>query len=160
MVSPRTREGSQPGPKRHRLAWWAALGVVGLMPLSGCQVEYAGMTLPSPHYMNDDVQYFSPGPEMKYANTVAATQRAYMRSQGLDVPESVPTGPLGAPRPGAGMLDPQQQTGNVPANVNVSRSTSRTNDTPPTPPIPGMEGADQAGPSTDTVVPAPSGGNP
>jgi hypothetical protein len=115
------------------------------------------MTLPSPHYMNDDVQYFAPGPEMKYANTVAATQRAYMRSQGLDVPESVPTGPLGAPPQGAGMLEPQQRTGNVPANANVSRSTTRPEAvTPPVPQPPG-----QPGPGPDDVaVPAPGGGNP
>jgi hypothetical protein len=153
MVSPRKCVGSQ--PSRGRRALWAALAAAGLLPAVGCQVEYAGMTLPSPHYMSDDVQYFAPGPEMKYANTVAATQRAYMRSQGLDVPESIPTGPIGAPPAGAGMLEPQQRIGNVPANANVSRSTTRPEantvvpapaDTPPGQPGPGAQ---------DTVAPNP-----
>jgi len=48
------------------LGLWPALG------LTGCQVETGGQTLPSPYYMQDDVQYFRPGPEFKLAREAAA----------------------------------------------------------------------------------------
>jgi hypothetical protein len=40
--------------------------------LTGCQVEYAGQTLPSPYYLSDDIQYYAPGPEFKLAREAAA----------------------------------------------------------------------------------------
>lgn len=52
------------------LAMLAGLG------LTGCQVETGGQTLPSPYYMQDDVQYFPPGPEFKLAKEAAA-MKAY-----------------------------------------------------------------------------------
>ena len=42
--------------------------------LTGCQVEMAGVTLPSPYYLTDDVQYYAPGPEFKLAREAAAIQ--------------------------------------------------------------------------------------
>jgi hypothetical protein len=42
--------------------------------LTGCQVEMAGVTLPSPYYLSDDVQYYAPGPEFKLAREAAAIQ--------------------------------------------------------------------------------------
>ena len=39
---------------------------------TGCQVDVGGQTLPSAHYMKDDVQYFPPGPEFKLAREAAA----------------------------------------------------------------------------------------
>jgi hypothetical protein len=48
------------------------LPAVGL--LTGCQVEYAGQTLPSPYYLSDDIQYYAPGPEFKLAREAAAMQ--------------------------------------------------------------------------------------
>jgi hypothetical protein len=41
---------------------------------TGCQVEYAGQTLPSPYYLTDDIQYYAPGPEFKLAREAAAMQ--------------------------------------------------------------------------------------
>jgi hypothetical protein len=41
---------------------------------TGCTVDIGGQTLPSPEYMNDDVQYFPPGPEFKLAREAAAMQ--------------------------------------------------------------------------------------
>jgi hypothetical protein len=43
-----------------------------MMLLVGCQVEVAGVTLPSPYYLSDDVQYYAPGPEFKLAREAAA----------------------------------------------------------------------------------------
>jgi hypothetical protein len=48
---------------------WPALSL-----LTGCQVEMAGQTLPSPYYHSDDVQYYTPGPEFKLAREAAAIQ--------------------------------------------------------------------------------------
>ncbi len=61
-------------------AWsYALLGmllVVGIAPSVGCQVSVAGQTLPSPYYLNDDVQYFPAGPQNKLANETAAIEKA------------------------------------------------------------------------------------
>lgn len=53
------------------------LGIAGAMmlgcgALTGCQVDIAGQTLPSPFYLTDDVQYYAPGPEFKLAREAAA----------------------------------------------------------------------------------------
>ena len=34
----------------------------------------AGVTLPSPYYLSDDIQYYAPGPEFKLAREAAAMQ--------------------------------------------------------------------------------------
>jgi hypothetical protein len=39
---------------------------------TGCQVEMAGQTLPSPYYLTDDVQYYAPGPSFVLAREAAA----------------------------------------------------------------------------------------
>ena len=106
MVSP--REGTQ--GRRRGLACWAGVAALGLLSLTGCQVEYAGMTLPSGKYMYDDVQYFQPGPEFPWANTQAATQRARMGVQG-DVSGEAPFVPPGA-------LPPAQMEGGRITNIN------------------------------------------
>src|SRR3954463_16627234 len=84
MGLPRMR--SPRGATSRRVALWSALAVGGILPSVGCQVEYAGMTLPSGKYMHDDVQYFPAGPEFPWANTQAATQRARMRAMGIEAP--------------------------------------------------------------------------
>jgi hypothetical protein len=50
--------------------------------MTGCQVHVAGQTLPSPWYIEDDVQFFAPGPEFKLSNEAAA-QKAYKADQQL-----------------------------------------------------------------------------
>src|SRR4029078_8087476 len=59
---------------KHSFAWkLAALALCpAAMLLSGCQVDMAGQTLPSPWYLTDDVQYYAPGPEFKLAREAAA----------------------------------------------------------------------------------------
>ena len=42
--------------------------------MSGGTVRVAGQTLPSPYYMQDDVQYFAPGPEFKLQREAAAME--------------------------------------------------------------------------------------
>ena len=52
-----------------------ALAAAMLAPwLTGCTVEMAGQTLPSPYYLTDDVQYYAPGPGFKLAREAAAMQ--------------------------------------------------------------------------------------
>ena len=46
------------------------LGILGMG--TGCQVDMAGQTLPSPWYLDDDVQYFPAGPEFLLSNEAAA----------------------------------------------------------------------------------------
>lgn len=52
----------------------AALVCPAALLCTGCQVEYAGQTLPSPYYLTDDIQYYAPGPEFKLAREAAAMQ--------------------------------------------------------------------------------------
>ncbi|MCI0335500.1 MAG: hypothetical protein L0228_20020 [Planctomycetes bacterium] len=67
MRNPKTKHAS-----------WRSLAAAILWPvmtlLTGCQVEYAGQTLPSPYYLTDDIQYYTPGPEFKLAREAAAMQ--------------------------------------------------------------------------------------
>jgi len=53
------------------------LGLLAMLGLTGCQVDVAGQTLPSPYYMQDDVQYFPPGPEFRFAREAAALKAAH-----------------------------------------------------------------------------------
>jgi hypothetical protein len=66
---------------RHRTSqrktWRLATILVGPVMLlaTGCQVEMAGVTLPSPYYLTDDVQYYAPAPsEFKLSREAAALQ--------------------------------------------------------------------------------------
>jgi hypothetical protein len=101
---------------------WALALAGGLASAVGCQVEYAGMTLPSGKYMYDDVQYFPPGPDFPWANTNAATQRARMQAMGMDVNvgplPGAPNAPVMTPPPAAGAPIIQQGPPNGPANLN------------------------------------------
>ncbi len=61
---------------KHSAGWKIAMICLwpAAMLLTGCQVEMAGVTLPSPWYLTDDVQYYAPGPEFKLAREAAAMQ--------------------------------------------------------------------------------------
>jgi len=59
------------------LRWMlVGLGLLAVVGVTGCQVDVGGQTLPSPYYMNDDVQYYAPGPEFKLAQEAAAQREA------------------------------------------------------------------------------------
>ena len=47
---------------------------------TGCQVDVAGQTLPSPYHLSDDVEFYAPGPEFKLANEAAALAEAKAES--------------------------------------------------------------------------------
>jgi hypothetical protein len=49
---------------------------IACLTSTGCQVDVAGQTLPSPYYLQDDIQYFPAGPEFKLSNEAAA-MKAY-----------------------------------------------------------------------------------
>jgi len=102
---------------RRRAALWSALTMGLIAPSIGCQVEYAGMTLPSGKYMHDDVQYFSSGPEFPFARTQAASQRARMRAMGMEVPTEAP---ITTQRPFEGAVEPIQRQFGSPTDVNAS----------------------------------------
>lgn len=48
------------------------LGLLAGVGLTGCQINQGGQTLPSPYYMNDDVQYYAPAAEFKLQREAAA----------------------------------------------------------------------------------------
>ncbi len=52
------------------------LALLASLAATGCQVDVAGQTLPSPFWHQDDVQWFAPGPEMKVEREAQA-QQAY-----------------------------------------------------------------------------------
>ena len=59
------------------------IGLVAVSFGSGCQSHMAGQTLPSPWYLDDDVQYFAPGSEMILARE-AAVMKEYAAQRQLD----------------------------------------------------------------------------
>ncbi len=146
------RMGSPRGATSRRMALWSALAVGGILPSVGCQVEYAGMTLPSGKYMHDDVQYFPAGPEFPWANTQAATQRARMRAMGIEPPP--PPGAYTQPI-GAGAINPIQNQMGRPTDVNVGPFGAEPNLGPiAQPPAPGI-GPGGAAPGATPPPPAP-----
>ena len=71
------REGYQTmNDTKHTSSWISHIALMLLLAVglasTGCQVELAGQTLPSPYYLTDDVQYYAPGPEFKLAREAAA----------------------------------------------------------------------------------------
>ena len=132
MGLPRMR--SPRGATSRRVALWSALAVGGILPSVGCQVEYAGMTLPSGKYMHDDVQYFPAGPEFPWANTQAATQRARMRAMGIEPPPPAVYGQS----PGAGAINPIQNQMGRPQDINQGPFGAEPNTVVPAPPAPGV----------------------
>jgi hypothetical protein len=52
------------------------LAGICLLGATGCQVSLNGQTLPSPYYLQDDVQYFPSGPEFKLPREAAALRAA------------------------------------------------------------------------------------
>ena len=58
--------------------------VMGAIASTGCQIDVAGQTLPSPNYMYDDIQIYQRGPEFKLQNEADAMQ-AYKAEQQLGV---------------------------------------------------------------------------
>lgn len=53
-----------------------ASAAVAAVSSTGCQVSVGGQTLPSPHYMKDDIQYFPRGAEFKLSREAAALKEA------------------------------------------------------------------------------------
>jgi len=137
-----SRMGSPRRSLGRRYTVWAAVLAGVVLPSVGCQVEYAGMTLPSGKYMHDDVQYFAPGPAFPWANTQAATQRARMQAMGI---EPAAAGPMIAPVP-PGMIPPEQNRLGRPTDINASPLS-----VVPTPGVPG-EGI----PGPGGMAPAPA----
>lgn len=63
-------------------AAFCGLGLVVAVCSTGCQVSVGGQTLPSPYYLEDDVQYFPPGAEFKLPREAAAL-KTYTAEQQL-----------------------------------------------------------------------------
>ena len=73
-----SRNGSLARVSRTALLLAAGCGGIAL---TGCQVDVGGQTLPSPYYLQDDIQYFPAGPEFKLAKEAAAL-KAYSDENG------------------------------------------------------------------------------
>jgi hypothetical protein len=54
--------------------------------MTGCQVDVAGQTMPSPYHLQDDVQYYAPDPEFKLSREAAALAEA--RANEVSQPQS------------------------------------------------------------------------
>ncbi|MAT68407.1 MAG: hypothetical protein CMJ58_02685 [Planctomycetaceae bacterium] len=53
--------------------------------VTGCQIDVAGQTLPSPYHLEDDVQFYAPGPEFKLAREAAALEE--MNAENISEPQ-------------------------------------------------------------------------
>jgi hypothetical protein len=74
----------------------AGLGLIVGAGLTGCQIDQGGQTLPSPYYMQDDVQYYAPGAEFKLAREAAA-MKEYNQQQAQMTPQVPQVPPLPQP---------------------------------------------------------------
>jgi hypothetical protein len=84
----------------------AGLGL-GLTFLSGCQTWVAGMTLPSPRYLDHPPQYFPPSPPFPLARELASQERANAEALGVGGAGAVqPPPPPIPPGPGPGEPPP------------------------------------------------------
>jgi hypothetical protein len=52
------------------------LGALAALGVTGCQSEFGNQTLPSPYYLENTVQYYPTGPQMKLQREADA-QKAY-----------------------------------------------------------------------------------
>ncbi len=72
--------------ERTKNNWKTVLGgtaiAVAALASTGCQVDVAGQTLPSPYYHYDDIQIYPSGPEFKLQNEADA-MKAYRNEQEL-----------------------------------------------------------------------------
>lgn len=60
----------------------ATLGL--LVASSGCQTTIGGQTLPSAHYLTDDIQFFPAGDEFQLPETVRAMEEYRAAQAGWD----------------------------------------------------------------------------
>lgn len=71
--------------KRSINGWKNVLGATALLTAAltstGCQVDVAGQTLPSPYYDLDDIQIYPAGPEFKLQNEADAMKEYKARRQ-------------------------------------------------------------------------------
>ena len=62
---------------KRRWQCWCAAGLgLALTALSGCQTQMAGMTLPSPRYLQHPPQYFPPSPPFPLSRELASMEAA------------------------------------------------------------------------------------
>jgi hypothetical protein len=98
--------------KRCRTLLCLAVLGPGLAALSGCQTNVAGMTLPSPHYLEHPPQYIPPSPPYPLPRELASQEAIYaapvpgaVGAPGgggpAPLPPPVPVPPLGPGGPGA-----------------------------------------------------------
>ena len=85
--------------RNHRMLTGAmtCLGL-GLLTQTGCQTYFGGMTLPSPHYLQQRPQYFPPDPAFPLQREVDSMQDAdgaLRRGAGVGVAAPA-IGPVGA----------------------------------------------------------------
>ena len=52
-----------------------ASALASALGATGCQVDIGGQTLPSAYYLDDDVQFFAPGPEFQLPREAAAMKQ-------------------------------------------------------------------------------------
>lgn len=98
--------------RNRTLACLAGLGL-SLGTLSGCQTNFAGMTLPSPHYLDHPPQYIPPSPPYPLPRELASQEAIYAAPapgaapvMPLPAPLPVPAGAIPAPAPAPAQLQP------------------------------------------------------
>ena len=65
-----------------------ALGATVAVGLTGCQSEFGGQTLPSPYYLETNVQYCAAGPQMILSREAAALKTYNQEEQRPTSPEA------------------------------------------------------------------------
>jgi hypothetical protein len=65
---------------------FVALSAAGLVGSTGCQTQMAGMTLPSPHYLEHPPQYVPPSPPFPLSRELAQQEEIASRP----IPGAIP----------------------------------------------------------------------
>lgn len=77
--------------KSTRWKGWSLASLLFLTLTSiGCQTWVAGMTLPSPHYLDHPPQYFPPDPPFPYEKELASMEAAIVDQGVPGVPQRLP----------------------------------------------------------------------
>lgn len=89
-----------------RVTGWPTMAVLGCGLLTaasatGCQAVIGGQTLPSPYYLEDDVQFFPAGPEFLLPNQVRALDEFKLNQAAAGLGGPLP--PAAPAPPGVGM---------------------------------------------------------
>src|SRR5438552_3685206 len=101
------------------IRYWRSLGgaILGIavVGVTGCQTNIAGMTLPSPHYLDHPPQYIPPTPDFPLRREMAEMEKMYGKEGDKNGAAAPPPPPAPVPQPAAQPPAPPPPAAAIPA---------------------------------------------